>query len=169
MKYTALLVLSVFISLVSCKRSAQEEMIANIKSLEQNKTYALSDSLINTYMKFVEKYPDHSLSPTFNFKAAEVCIAGDRILRGAKLYEQVAMNYSNDSLAPKALINGGVTYQSLYDAANAKRLFEIFMKNYPNHYRFEHVKLMHESAGLTEEELINRFKVRQQNLDSLSN
>lgn len=160
-----LLLLTIIISLFSCVGSSEEKAIDAIKSLEANKSFAKSDTLINSYVNFAEKFPSHKLAPTFLFKAAQACVQSNRGVKGAKLYEKMAMEYQNDTLAPEALIRAGVSMAAANDPANAKRLYDVFIKHYPDHKRIEEVKKWSEYSGLSEEELIRRF---QENLNNLN-
>lgn len=157
MKYIFQLLIVLF--LVSCT-SNEQKIINRIKQLESNKTLDKSDTLINSYMEFVNTFPQHENAPTFLFKAAEGKMRSKNPLEATKLYEKVAMDYPDFEKSPNALINAGVAYESFHDAANAKRMFETFMKKYPNHERFNDVKLMSENVGLSEEELMKRFMQR---------
>ena len=60
-------------------------------------------------------------------------------VKGARLYERVAKEYQNDSLAPEALIRGGISFAAASDQANAKRLYDLFIANYPKHPRINEV------------------------------
>lgn len=143
--------------LAACSGNKEEQAIANIKALEKNASFAKSDTLINSYIRFSETFPTNKLAPVFLFKAAQVYVGSNRAMNGVKLFEKVANEYQSDSLAPQALINGGITYATLQDPANAKRLYDQFLKNYPNHPRFEEVKIWSETVGMSEDALINKF------------
>jgi tetratricopeptide (TPR) repeat protein len=157
MKYFFQLLIVLF--LVSCS-NREGKIIDRIKQLESNKSLDKSDTLINSYLEFVNTYPNHKNSPTYLFKAAEGKMRSKKELDATKLYERVANDYPEFDKSPNALINAGVAYESLNDAANARRLFEKFMKVYPKHERYNDVKLMSENVGLSEEELMKRFMQR---------
>jgi hypothetical protein len=51
-----------------------------------------------------------------------------------------------------------VAYASIPDPANAKRLYDQFIAQYPSHARIEEVKKWSEYSGLSDEELFRRFQ-----------
>lgn len=156
MKYS-FIILSVFLFACTGK---QDKAIQDIKHLEANKSLRNSDTLINSYINFVKNYPEHKLSADFLFKAAQASVKSNRIINGAKLYERIALEYPADTLAPEALLRAGLNFDASSDPANAKRLYELFLKNYPKHPRYNDVKLYHENVGLSADELIRRFNER---------
>lgn len=168
MKYLTILTLCFAIFACSDKKSPDSSIEA-IKKLESNASLAKSDTLINSYINFSNQFPDHKLAPLFLFKAAQACVKNNQALKGVKLYEQLASVYEKDSLAPEATICAAVGFQGLQDPANAKRLFDGFVKKYPNHPRVEEVKKMSEFVGLSDEELIRRFNEQILNNSDSSN
>jgi hypothetical protein len=152
-----LLLLSVC-AIAACSNSKEEKALADIKALESNNSFAKSDTLINSYINFSDAFPQHRLAPLFLFKAAQTCIKAHKDVKGARLYERMAIEYQVDSLAPEALIRGGISYAAASDQANAKRLYDLFIAKFPQHPRIEEVKKWSEYAGMTEEEMIRQFE-----------
>jgi TolA-binding protein len=142
--------------LLGCSNE-EEKLTKQIQSLELNKQFQNSDSLVNIYLLFSSKYPEHPNSIKFMFKAAEIQVKKNNLLEGIKLYETIGTNYNDKELAPEALIRASVCFQSIPDPANAKRMLELYIKKFPTHERIEEVKQMNEIVGLSEEELIKRF------------
>lgn len=156
MKYLALF--TICLAFLACNNhKSPDKYIESIKKLEANASLAQSDTLINSYIQFSKQFPDHKLAPLFMFKAAQSYIKSNQVLKGVRLYEAMATQYKNDSLAPEATICAAVGLESLNDPANAKRLFDQFVKNYPDHPRANEVKSMSEAVGLSDEELLKRF------------
>ncbi len=154
MKILYYIILMTFI--VSCGNGTENRMMNDIKQLEANKSLATSDTLINSYVNFANKFPKHEYAVKYLFKAAEASIKSNRVLPGIKLYERVANEYQDTTLCPEALIRAGVGYSTIPDPANSKRMFDQFIRQYPNHPRINDVKMMSEYSGLSEEELIRR-------------
>lgn len=150
--------------IISCNNGAQERMAKHIKELEGNKNLATSDTLINSYVAFADKFPQHEHSVKYLFKAAEASVKSNRILKGVKLYERVANEYNDTALGPEALIRAGVGYSTIPDQVNSKRMFDQFIEKYPNHPRIGDVRKMSEYSGLSEEELIRRVIENNQKL-----
>jgi hypothetical protein len=145
-------------TIAACTNSKEEKAIADIKTLESNSSFAKSDTLINSYINFSDAFPQHKLAPLFLFKAAQTCIIAHKDVKGARLYERMATDYQSDSLAPEALIRGGISYAAASDQANAKRLYDLFIAKFPNHPRIDEVKKWSEYSGMTEEEMIRQFE-----------
>jgi TolA-binding protein len=157
-----------FITLIvlqSCQNNAERTLLNNIKELEANKKMLTSDTLIKSYLLYVQEYPNNEFSVKYLFKAGEASVKAGKIVEAAKIYERVDSKYSDKELSPEALIRAAVCLQSVPDPANAKRLFEVFLKKYPQHERYEDVKTMNEIVGLTEEELLKRFSEKFENLN----
>lgn len=142
--------------LLGCTNES-EKLSKQIQSLETNKQFQNSDSLVNIYTLFSVKYPEHPNTIKYMFKAAEIQVKKNNLLEGIKLYETIGTQYNDNELAPEALIRASVCFQSIPDPANAKRMLDLFIKKFPTHERIEEVKQMNEIVGLSEEELIKRF------------
>ncbi len=156
MKYSFYFLLIVALS--ACSSNKEEKAIADIKALESNKSFAKSDTLINSYVKFADAFPSHKLAPLFLFKAAQTSVQAHSDVKGARLYERLANEYQTDSLAPEALIRGGICFAAASDQANAKRLYDLFIAKFPTHPRIEEVKKWSEYSGMTEEQMLKQFE-----------
>ena len=144
----------------SCSNNSTDIAIADIKDLEQNNKLKNSDSLINSYLRFADANPKHDSASAFLMYAAHICVTSTKVVKGARLYERVATEYTGSSLVPQALINGGITFATIPDPAHAKKLYDQFIALFPNHPRIEEVKKWSEYSGLTDEELFRRFEAR---------
>lgn len=116
-------------------------LLKNIQQLEANKSLATSDTLINSYLGFVEQFPQHPYAIKFLFKAAEANVQAKRNLDGALLYEQLANQYQDSSLAAESLIRAGFNYQLINETNNQKRVFQQFLTQYPKHDRANDIKM----------------------------
>lgn len=152
--------------LATACNSSEDRMLTDIRQLEANKSLATSDTLINTYINFANKYPQHEKSVDFLFRAASRSMKAHKELQGIKLYERIANTYKNDTLAPEALICAGIGYAGMRDPVNAKRLYDQFIATYPKHPRIEEVKMWSETAFMSEEELQNRFLEKLRMMDT---
>lgn len=164
MKYLFFCVLT--LSVFSCNNSPADQAVKSIRELESNKNLAQSDSLINSYIRFADNDPAHDSSIAYLFKAASLSLKTSKVPKGARLYERVAMEYKNDSIAPKALIRAATAFASIPDPANAKRLYDYFIATYPTHPRIEEVKMWSVTSGMTEDELLRFFKEKIEKKDS---
>jgi outer membrane PBP1 activator LpoA protein len=161
----------IFILLASCNGSPEQQMIKDIKRLEANKSLATSDTLINTYVQFADRFPQHDSAVKYLFRAARASVKSGKEMKGIQLFERVANNYKDTVLGPEALIIAGLVYSKIPDPVNAKRVFEQFVRQYPDHPRNAEMKIMAEEAGMSEEEQMQRFLQRMEKTrieDSLS-
>ncbi len=129
--------------------NGEKTLLKNIKLLEANKSLATSDTLINSYVNFSNQFPKHPFAVKFLFKAAEATVKAGRYEAGAKLYEQLANNYKDSSLAPESLLRAGFNYQSINDVSDEKRVFIQFLNNYPKHDRVNDIKMSLEIIDYT--------------------
>jgi outer membrane PBP1 activator LpoA protein len=158
--------LSISFLLASCGSNAVELAIKDITSLEQNTMLKNSDSLINSYIRFADANPSHDSSATYLMHAAHICVTNSKVIKGARLYERVANEYTGNPVVPQALINGGIAFATIPDPAHAKKLYDQFVTLFPKHPRIEEVKKWSEYSGLTDEELFRRFQERLNSKDS---
>ena len=151
---------------VACN-GPQNRMIKDIRQLEGNSSLATSDTLINMYVAFADKFPDHEKAPSYLFKAASGSMRSRSDDRGVKLYERMGTQYKDDSLAPEALICAGIGYAGMRDPVNAKRLYDKFIQMFPTNPRIGEVRMWSETAFMSEEELQNRFLEKLRTMDSI--
>lgn len=134
-------ILTLIVATTACNNAPEKTLLKNIKQLEANNSLATSDTLINSYIGFVNQFPQHPFAVKFLFKAAEANVKAKRNAEGAKLYEQLANQYKDSSLAPEALIRAGFNYQLLNENDNQKRVFRQFLSQYPKHDRVNDIKM----------------------------
>jgi hypothetical protein len=158
--------LSFCLLMSSCSNNSIDQAIAEIKNLEQNSKLKNSDSLINSYLRFTDANPKHDSAAVFLMHAAHICVTSSKVVKGARLYERVATEYTGNPLVPQALINGGIAFATIPDPAHAKKLYDQFITLFPSHPRIEEVKKWSEYSGLTDEELFRRFEARLNSKDS---
>lgn len=108
-----------------------------------------SARLIDHYLEFQEKFPDHFESPEFMFKAGKMQaeIYGDfessiRTLKG------VQQEYEDKEIAERALFMAGFMYgYELDDPESAREVYAQFLQTYPDSELAEGVKGAHEYTG----------------------
>jgi outer membrane PBP1 activator LpoA protein len=152
--------ISIVVLAIACKGGSEQSMIKDIRQLEANKSLATSDTLINTYVQFADRYPQHDSAAKYLFRAARASIKSGKEKKGVQLFERVANTYKDTVLGPEALIIAGMVYSKMPDPVNAKRIFEQFVRQYPTHPRNAEMKIMAEEAGMSEEEQMQRFLQR---------
>ena len=167
MKISSLVLLVLF--LFGCK-SDERRMIDDINRLEANKSLATSDTLINSYVGFANKYPKHDYAVKMLFKAARASSKGHKPERAYELYRRIAENYNDTCCTPYALMAAGVYLQEKGDIEEAKKVYAQFMRDYPEHPLRNSAELNYQYMNMSETEQMERFwkSVEQQKkLDSL--
>ena len=134
-------ILTLIITTEACNHSPDQLLLKNIKQLEANNSLATSDTLINSYLAFAHQFPEHPYAIKFMFKAAEANVKAKRNLEGAQLYEALANQYKDSSLAAEALIRAGFNYQVLNEVDKQKRVFNQFLMQFPKHDRVNDIKM----------------------------
>lgn len=142
-----IVIFSLTLILISCTDN-KSKMIQNIKSLESDKNYANSDSLINTYIHFAEKFKDDKYALNYLFKAAEMQVKQQKFNDGAKLYSQISETYPDSSLSCEAMFRAANIYQMIDEKNKCKILYNKFLNKYPNNERNEEIKLILETIDL---------------------
>lgn len=167
MKFPTLVLLALL--LFSCK-SDEKRMIDDIHKLEANKSLATSDTLINSYINFANKYPKHEYAVRMLYKAARANSKAHRSEKAFQLYKRIADEYKDTCCTPWALMAEGVYLQQKGDIDEAKKVYTRFMRDYPDHPLRSSAELNYQYMGLSEAEQMDRFwkSVEQQKkLDSL--
>lgn len=167
MKFLYLSALTLLI--ISCNSTPEEKAVKNIMAIRNVKNLAQSDSMVNSLVRFADAYPEHDSAFQFLFEAAHLCVVGNKVPRGARLYERAGTEYKSHPKAPDALIRSGTAFAGIPDAANAKRVYDLFIAAYPQHKRIGEVKIWSETIGMTEDELFRYFRSNILKEDSSSN
>lgn len=167
MKFHTLVLLTLL--LFSCK-SDQRRMIDDINKLEANKSLATSDTLINSYVNFANKYPRHEYAVRMLFKAARANSKSHRPEKAFQLYKRITDNYKDTCCVPYALLSEGMYLQEKGDIDEARKVYAQFMRDYPDHPLRNSAELNYQYMGLSEQEQMDRFWKsvgQQKKLDSL--
>ncbi len=141
-----------FMTMFACN-NAEKNLIKNIGQLEANNSLATSDTLINSYIRFAKEYPNHPNAIKYLFKAAEANVKAKRQGEGARIYEQIANTYKDSTTyVSECLIRAGYNYMVMQDPANEKRVFEQFLKQFPNHPQALEISRSLSLVGLSPEQ-----------------
>ena len=166
--------LLMFISISSCVRP-QEKLQKEITAAEMElsaandalPSFERADSLVSMYINYAEQYKDDTLSPSYLFKAGELCMKVQRYREAVSYFNQV-QRYKNFNRLPEALFFQGYLYDSqLQDTAQARKYYEQFVSQYPQHDLADDATHLLENLFLTPEQLIQKLEAAQK-IDSLN-
>lgn len=144
----------------------QERQQRKIETLEQElsaagegmPSFELADSLVKMYADYALAYQDDTLSPSYVFKAGELCMKVQRYREAIGYFNQV-QRYRNFRRLGEALFFQGFIYDAqLQDTANARSKYEQFIQNYPQHALADDARHLLENLVLTPDELIRKLE-----------
>jgi peptidoglycan lytic transglycosylase len=82
---------------------------------------------VKTLASFAEKYPGHVRAAEFLNEAALVAEHGGQLNQAIQLWEQLANNYPNNDLTPRAFYLAGITNYRLKDYEKAEKSFQRYL------------------------------------------
>lgn len=144
----------------------QERQERKIEALEQELSVAgegmpsfeLSDSLVKMYADYAREYKDDTLSPSYVFKAGELCMKVQRH-RDAIGYFNEVQRYRNFRRLGEALFFQGFIYDAqLQDTAQARLKYEQFIQAYPGHPLADDARQLLENLMLTPDQLMRKLE-----------
>ncbi len=166
-----LIIISVAL-LFSCTRpqvDLQEQIEAQEQSLRNDSSplpdRAKAEELMGLYLKYANDFKDDTLSPAYLLKTGELCIALGQYDEALKHLAGV-MRYKQSIHTAQALfLQGFVCENYLRQLEDARKYYERFVKEYPNHPLSADVQVLIAQLGMTPEDLVRQFE--QQQSDSL--
>lgn len=134
---------------------AKEDSLFDHRAFDQRTALAMVD----VYKAYAAAYPLDSMAPEYLFRAAGMHKSNHQPDQAMMLYDRIAHNYQSwrrrvDVLYMKAL----TLDDDLGQDGEAKRIYEQVINEYPDHPFARDARAMIENLGLTNEELIAKFK-----------
>lgn len=118
-----------------------------------------ADMMIAEYKAYAQAFPLDSMAPEYLFRAAGMHKSNHQPELAIKLYDWVADNYQSWRRRPDVLYMKALTYDDDLDQdGEAKRIYEQVINEYPEHPFARDARAMIENLGLTDEEIIAKFK-----------
>lgn len=135
-------------------RRMEDSLFAN-RAFDQRSAQAMVD----VYKAYVAAYPQDSLAPEYLFRAAGTMKSMGDPEGALRLYDRIIKDHSAwkrnvDVLYMKAL----TLDDDLGRLGEAKAVYEQVVRNFPDHPFARDARVMIENLGLTDEELIAKFK-----------
>lgn len=151
--------------LVACSGDPKEEAIKNINKLEKvlyadqmlDKEKGLE--LINSYVGFVKTYPEDTATAMYLFKAGEIAMNLQLGEQAINLFKNASSAQEGFTKEPECIFLAAFIYENqLGQLAEAKSLYQLFLKKYPNHPLAKDAKASIQYLGKSPEELIKMFQ-----------
>ncbi len=169
--FKSLLPLAFIILIASCQspeKKAQNRLIGMEKDLAKDTSKAPDKkklyNVFNAYKNFVDSFPRNDSVPEYLYRAGRLASGLTYLIEAVNCYEKVFSKYQTSKRAPFCLFMEAFIYENqLHGTEKAKKLYEEFMKKYPNHELAKDVKFSLEHLGKSDEELIKEFEAKQKN------
>lgn len=141
---------------------AMEDSLFEHKAFDRRSAQAMVD----VYKAYVAAYPKDSLAPEYLFRAAGTVKSMGDPDQSLMLYDRIISDHPDWRRNVDVLYMKALTLDDDLDRdGEAKTVYEQVIANYPEHPFARDAKAMIENLGLTDEELIAKFKAMN---DSLS-
>lgn len=170
MNFKLLLLLLITSITVSCTNE-RDNLLETIKERENNfrSQTEMQDKfdgqvLINLYVEFVDKFEADSMAPEMLYKAAQVAVAIDKANEAITYLDKIIDNFNNnENILAEAYIYKGFIYETVFiDYVNARKYYNIFLNDFPQHHMYENIYLNVQTLGISSEELIQQFLLKQE-------
>lgn len=108
---------------------------------------------------FATDFRADSLAPEMLFKAGNVCIGLNDFEKSIAYFDRIAKHYPEYIKRPEVIYMAGFVYDyHLSQYGKAKDYYERVIAEYPNHIFADDAKKAIEVLGMSDEELMERFK-----------
>ncbi|MBN2667971.1 MAG: tetratricopeptide repeat protein [Bacteroidales bacterium] len=162
----------VVVTLISCNPTTPHDdersnMIEKISEMEQqcfsDNTLSYNSKIgletLKEYQKFVEKYPEDSMSANYLYMGAQLSksinLYGEAITR----YNKLIRMFPEDKRVDKAYFMIGMIYENdIKDIDKAKEAYQVFIEKFPNSDLIDDAKFLIENLGKSDEELLELLK-----------
>jgi hypothetical protein len=116
--------------------------------------------LVKSYAKYYQlQEQKDSVGVDMLFKAGEVSMAIEQGNLAVKYFRTIAFDHEEMPKAADALFLAGFCEENVNkDTADARQLYELFIKKYPEHKLAEDAKFSIQNMSMSDEELIRMFE-----------
>ncbi len=142
---------------------AQQSELRNLLSAQGTQSSAFMTTalqLVRNIEAFAQKYPNHPRVPELLLEAAELeAVYFNDPRRAIELLRKIDLRYRQKTpYAPKALFYEAFLYENqLSDTARARELYELFLREYPQHELASEARLALRNLGKSPEQLLQEF------------
>jgi len=162
----AIALISIIASCQSPEKKAQDRLM-NMEKTVAKDTSKMPDKkkiydLFCTYKNFADSFPKNDSVPEYLFRAGRLASGLTYLMEAVNCYNKVYENYPASKRAPFCLFMEAFIYENqLHGTEKAKKLYEEFMKKYPDHELAKDVKFSLDHIGKSDEDLIKEFEAKQ--------
>lgn len=137
--------------------SAEKSLLKNAAKEPLNS--ASANSVISLYENFLTAFPNDTLEPSMLFKAGELALNTNRSKVAIDYFLRITRKFPNDKKTPHALYLTGFIYDAqLNDDSTALKIYDSFLKKYPDHQLAETVKQSKALLGMNDAQIIRSFE-----------
>lgn len=159
-----------FLFAFGCNKISSKEEVKKIQELEGKvnearltpgpKNSEPFKKLAESYVNFVDKYPQAPESPDYLFKAGELYSQElGQLDRAIELFSRNYEQYPNHETAAHALFLKAYLFNnSLRDLVNAEKTYKVFLDKYPDHELARSAKFELDQLGIPDDELLRRLQ-----------
>ncbi len=155
-----------FLSAACGNRNNEKEQTETADSLlEKIDRWSSEDSLNNPEIKreysqalftFIDNYPDHPRHESLLFHAGGHCVKMNRFDKAAGYFAQYAKLYPEKPAHAQALFGAGFIYHNeLNELDSAKKYFQLFIDQYPDHLLRESAELELQNLGRDPDDILD--------------
>lgn len=133
-------------------------------SLFDNRAFDLrsAQTMVDVYKAYASAYPQDSLAPEYLFRAAGSMKSMQDPEGSLKLYDRIIKDYPSWKRNVDVLYMKALTLDDDLDRLGEARVaYQQVINNFPDHAFARDAKVMIQNLGLTDEELIAKFKAMQ--------
>lgn len=157
--------------LTSCG-SGRDNKLSDIKELEKIPLYNNEgkpdkeqiDKMIKAYEVFSKSYPEDSLAVEFLFSASRLYVLNNDFSSAIGTLDIIIDKYKSNPRVPDCIFSKANIYETnMHDLVNARKNYELLIKEYPNHPLTDDAKILLENLGKSPEDLLQTILANQQN------
>jgi TolA-binding protein len=166
---TVLTVISITVFIFSCKspeNKAQERITgmqqAFAKDTSKVFNKAKANELLMAYKSFSDSFPKNDSVPEYLYQGARLANGLTYTMEAIGCYKKVYDKYPESKRAPFCLFMEGFIYENtLHSPEMAKKLYEEFLKKYPNHEIAKDVRFALDNLGKSDEDIMKMIQEKQ--------
>ncbi len=166
---TNLFAIAIICFLASCQ-SPEKKSLLRLMELEKNLAKDTSkmpdkkkiNEVFLAYKNFADSFPKNDSVPEYLYRAGRLASGLTYLMEAVNCYHRVYDKFPASKRAPFCLFMEAFIYENqLHGMEKAKKLYEEFMKKYPDHELAKDVKFSLDHLGKSDEEMIKEFEEKQ--------
>jgi len=126
----------------------------NAGTFQKDKATAVATA----YEQYIANYPQGSMAAEYLFKSAEIYRSLKQFDKAIGAYSRIHKEYATYEKAPHSLFLLGFSYENdVKDNAKAKEVYDLFLKENPEHELADDVQFSLKNLGRSPEDIIKDF------------